>query len=195
EIYVRFTNLEYEFDVVKDENDGYCTSAKRSPLTRSKDLKYRRMQMRQLINPMSSKTKENLEYEFDVVKDENDGYCTSAKRSPLTRSKGLKYRVFKNLWVFSGSASHLHKLPNLKLILSSMTSHSRLQVEAAFILVVGPTLKSSTILDLSPKEITYAKNYPAHTAVCIAKGWEFCSSKQGASELYEITIVVLLLPY
>lgn len=40
------------------------------------------------------------------------------------------------------------------------------------------------LLDLSSKEIAIAKHYPAHTAVCIAGGWEFCSSKQAPGELY-----------
>ncbi|PWA81634.1 outer arm dynein light chain 1 protein [Artemisia annua] len=61
-------------------------------------------------------------------------------------------------------------------------------VEAASILLVGPTLKKFNDIDLSPKEITYAKNYPAHTAVCIAKGWEFCSSKQATESTFKFLV-------
>ncbi|GJU67307.1 187-kDa microtubule-associated protein AIR9 isoform X1 [Tanacetum coccineum] len=61
-------------------------------------------------------------------------------------------------------------------------------VEAASILLVGPTLKKFNDIDLSPKEITYAKKYPAHTAVCIAKGWEFCSSKQATESTFNFLV-------
>nr|GEV11699.1 187-kDa microtubule-associated protein AIR9 isoform X1 [Tanacetum cinerariifolium] len=61
-------------------------------------------------------------------------------------------------------------------------------IEAASILLVGPTLKKFNDIDLSPKEITYAKKYPAHTAVCIAKGWEFCSSKQATESTFNFLV-------
>ncbi|PKA57004.1 hypothetical protein AXF42_Ash002308 [Apostasia shenzhenica] len=47
-------------------------------------------------------------------------------------------------------------------------------VEAASILLVGPTLKKFNDRDLSPKELEIAKLYPAHTSLCIRDGWEFC---------------------
>lgn len=61
-------------------------------------------------------------------------------------------------------------------------------VEAASILLVGPTLKKFNDRDLSPKEITIAKHYPAHTAVCIAGGWEFCSSKQAVESTFNFLV-------
>ncbi|KAI7725631.1 hypothetical protein M8C21_000901 [Ambrosia artemisiifolia] len=42
--------------------------------------------------------------------------------------------------------------------------------------------------DLSPKEIAIAKHYPAHTAVCIAGGWEFCSSKQALESTFNFLV-------
>ncbi|XAR72534.1 hypothetical protein NMG60_11019208 [Bertholletia excelsa] len=47
-------------------------------------------------------------------------------------------------------------------------------LEAASILLVGPTLKKFNDRDLSREELAYAKRYPAHTALCIRGGWEFC---------------------
>ncbi|KAL9224400.1 hypothetical protein vseg_000436 [Gypsophila vaccaria] len=47
-------------------------------------------------------------------------------------------------------------------------------LEAASILLVGPTLKKFNDRDLSKEEVAIAKRYPAHTAVCIKEGWEFC---------------------
>ncbi|GJU54702.1 meiosis-specific protein ASY1 [Tanacetum coccineum] len=42
-------------------------------------------------NSFNIKRARNLEYEFDAVKDENDGNCAPAKRSPLTTGEGLMY--------------------------------------------------------------------------------------------------------
>ncbi|XP_022035556.1 187-kDa microtubule-associated protein AIR9 isoform X1 [Helianthus annuus] len=61
-------------------------------------------------------------------------------------------------------------------------------IEAASILLVGPSLKKFNDRDLSPKEIAIAKNYPAHTAVCIAGGWEFCSSKQALESTFNFLV-------
>ncbi|KAI3741535.1 hypothetical protein L1987_59209 [Smallanthus sonchifolius] len=61
-------------------------------------------------------------------------------------------------------------------------------VEAASILLVGPILKKFNDRDLSPKEIAIAKHYPAHTAVCIAGGWEFCSSKQALESTFNFLV-------
>ncbi|XP_044495976.1 187-kDa microtubule-associated protein AIR9 isoform X2 [Mangifera indica] len=47
-------------------------------------------------------------------------------------------------------------------------------IEAASILLVGPTLKKFNDRDLSREELSIAKRYPAHTALCIRDGWEFC---------------------
>ncbi|XP_076908814.1 187-kDa microtubule-associated protein AIR9-like isoform X1 [Bidens hawaiensis] len=61
-------------------------------------------------------------------------------------------------------------------------------IEAASILLVGPSLKKFNDRDLSPKEIAIAKHYPAHTAVCIAGGWEFCSSKQAPESTFNFLV-------
>jgi len=34
--------------------------------------------------------------------------------------------------------------------------------------------------DLNPNEAEVAKQYPAHTAICIRDGWEFCSPELAA---------------
>ncbi|XP_042465469.1 187-kDa microtubule-associated protein AIR9 isoform X3 [Zingiber officinale] len=47
-------------------------------------------------------------------------------------------------------------------------------LEAASILLIGPTLKKFNDRDLSLEEIEVAKRYPARTALCIRDGWEFC---------------------
>ncbi|XP_023758150.1 187-kDa microtubule-associated protein AIR9 isoform X1 [Lactuca sativa] len=61
-------------------------------------------------------------------------------------------------------------------------------VEAASILLVGPTLKKFNDRDLSHKEITFAKNYPPQTAVCIAKGWEFCPRDQALESTFHFLV-------
>lgn len=47
-------------------------------------------------------------------------------------------------------------------------------LEAACILLIGPTLKKFNDRDLSPEEVAYAKRFPAHAPLCIKGGWEFC---------------------
>ncbi|KVH88206.1 Leucine-rich repeat-containing protein [Cynara cardunculus var. scolymus] len=61
-------------------------------------------------------------------------------------------------------------------------------IEAASVLLVGPTLKKFNDRDLSPKEIAFAKHYPAHTAVCIAGGWEFCRSEQAVESTFHFLV-------
>ncbi|XP_071715705.1 187-kDa microtubule-associated protein AIR9 [Rutidosis leptorrhynchoides] len=61
-------------------------------------------------------------------------------------------------------------------------------VEAASILLVGPTLKKFNDRDLSPKEITLSKHYPAHAAICIAEGWELSSSKQAVESTFNFLV-------
>lgn len=38
----------------------------------------------------------------------------------------------------------------------------------------------SSDADLNPNEAEVAKQYPAHTAICIRDGWEFCSPELAA---------------
>ncbi|XP_064970578.1 187-kDa microtubule-associated protein AIR9-like isoform X1 [Musa acuminata AAA Group] len=47
-------------------------------------------------------------------------------------------------------------------------------LEAALVLLIGPTLKKFNDRDLSPRKLEIAKLYPGHTALCIRDGWEFC---------------------
>ncbi|KAF5472567.1 hypothetical protein F2P56_009278 [Juglans regia] len=53
-------------------------------------------------------------------------------------------------------------------------------LEAASILLAGPTLKKFNDRDLSRDELALAKRYPAHTALCIRDGWEFCRPEHAA---------------
>ncbi|XWS40436.1 hypothetical protein CRYUN_Cryun18bG0140100 [Craigia yunnanensis] len=57
-------------------------------------------------------------------------------------------------------------------------------LEAASILLVGPTLKKFNDRDLSLDELALAKRYPAHTALCIRDGWEFCRPEHAADSTF-----------
>lgn len=57
-------------------------------------------------------------------------------------------------------------------------------LEAASILLVGPTLKKFNDRDLSRDEIAISKRYPAHTALCIRDGWEFCCPEHAAESTF-----------
>ncbi|KAL7243230.1 hypothetical protein ACSBR1_015608 [Camellia fascicularis] len=57
-------------------------------------------------------------------------------------------------------------------------------LEAASILLVGPTLKKFNDRDLSREELAYAKRYPAHTALCIRGGWEFCRPEHASDSTF-----------
>ncbi|CAI0545496.1 unnamed protein product [Linum tenue] len=48
-----------------------------------------------------------------------------------------------------------------------------LHLEAASILLIGPTLKKFNDRDLTRESVAMAKRYPACTALCIRDGWEF----------------------
>ncbi|KAL9252679.1 187-kDa microtubule-associated protein AIR9-like protein [Drosera capensis] len=61
-------------------------------------------------------------------------------------------------------------------------------LEAASILVVGPTLKKFNDRDLLKEEVAIAKKYPAHTALCIRDGWEFCSPEQAADSTFHFLV-------
>ncbi|GAB4829402.1 187-kDa microtubule-associated protein air9 [Ancistrocladus abbreviatus] len=61
-------------------------------------------------------------------------------------------------------------------------------LEAASILLVGPTLKKFNDRDLSKEEIAIAKQYPAHTALCIRDGWEFCSPEHAADSTFHFLV-------
>ncbi|XP_039006552.1 187-kDa microtubule-associated protein AIR9-like [Hibiscus syriacus] len=57
-------------------------------------------------------------------------------------------------------------------------------LEAASILLVGPTLKKFNDRDLSRDELALAKRYPAHTALCIRDGWEFSRPDNAADSTF-----------
>ncbi|KAL3696460.1 hypothetical protein R1sor_010536 [Riccia sorocarpa] len=57
-------------------------------------------------------------------------------------------------------------------------------VEAAFILLCGPTLKKFNDRDLSVEEQELAKCYPPSTSLCLRNGWELC----GPEEAIESTL-------
>ncbi|KAJ8762645.1 hypothetical protein K2173_010666 [Erythroxylum novogranatense] len=60
-------------------------------------------------------------------------------------------------------------------------------LEAASILLVGPTLKKFNDQDLSREELAIAEHYPACTALCLRDGWDFCHPDKAA----ESTILFL----
>ncbi|CAK7350155.1 unnamed protein product [Dovyalis caffra] len=57
-------------------------------------------------------------------------------------------------------------------------------VEAASILLVGPTLKKFNDRDLSREEVAIAKRYPACTALCIRDGWELSRPENAADTTF-----------
>ncbi|KAL3612128.1 hypothetical protein D5086_003148, partial [Populus alba] len=57
-------------------------------------------------------------------------------------------------------------------------------LEAASILLVGPTLKKFNDRDLSREEVAIAKRYPACTALCIRYGWELCRPDKAADSTF-----------
>ncbi|WMV15560.1 hypothetical protein MTR67_008945 [Solanum verrucosum] len=61
-------------------------------------------------------------------------------------------------------------------------------LEAASILLVGPTLKKFNDRDLSREEIALAKRYPSHTPVCIRGGWEFCRPEQAVDSTFRFLL-------
>ncbi|KAM1883329.1 hypothetical protein ACFX13_004704 [Malus domestica] len=61
-------------------------------------------------------------------------------------------------------------------------------LEAASILLVGPTLKKFNDRDLSREELTIAKRYPAHTSLCIRDGWEFCRPDHAADSTFRFLV-------
>lgn len=47
-------------------------------------------------------------------------------------------------------------------------------------LISYPKLILTKNADLSPNELEIAKLYPAHTALCVRDGWEFCRPELAA---------------
>ncbi|XP_027366103.1 187-kDa microtubule-associated protein AIR9 isoform X1 [Abrus precatorius] len=61
-------------------------------------------------------------------------------------------------------------------------------LEAASILLVGPTLKKYNDRDLSREEVALAKRYPVHTALCIRDGWEFSRPENAAESTFHFLV-------
>uniref|UniRef100_A0A1J3CLM1 187-kDa microtubule-associated protein AIR9 n=1 Tax=Noccaea caerulescens TaxID=107243 RepID=A0A1J3CLM1_NOCCA len=61
-------------------------------------------------------------------------------------------------------------------------------LEAAAILLVGPTLKKFNDRDLSREEVAIAKRYPPQTALCLRDGWEFCKSELAAESTFRFLV-------
>lgn len=61
-------------------------------------------------------------------------------------------------------------------------------LEAAAILLVGPTLKKFNDRDLSVDEQKLAKLYPPHTALCIRDGWDFCGPDEAADSTMQFLV-------
>ncbi|KAF8413517.1 hypothetical protein HHK36_001507 [Tetracentron sinense] len=61
-------------------------------------------------------------------------------------------------------------------------------LEAASILLVGHTLKKFNDRDLSRVELEIAKRYPAHTALCIRDGWNFCRPEHATDSAFQFLI-------
>ncbi|KAL5731675.1 microtubule-associated protein air9 [Ranunculus cassubicifolius] len=61
-------------------------------------------------------------------------------------------------------------------------------LEAASILLIGPSLKKFNDRDLSREELKIARCYPAHTALCIRNGWEFCRSELAADSTFKFLV-------
>ncbi|KAK3188669.1 hypothetical protein Dsin_028230 [Dipteronia sinensis] len=77
---------------------------------------------------------------------------------------------------------HLPVLEHLRVEENPILKISHL--EAASILLVGPTLKKFNDRDLSRDELAIAKRYPAQTALCLRDGWEFCRPEQAADSTF-----------
>ncbi|KAM7505783.1 hypothetical protein LguiB_004687 [Lonicera macranthoides] len=63
-----------------------------------------------------------------------------------------------------------------------------LHLEAASILLVGPTLKKFNDRDLSREEIVIAERYPAHTSLCLRGGWEFCRPEHAVDSTFRFLV-------
>ncbi|KAL2327482.1 hypothetical protein Fmac_020909 [Flemingia macrophylla] len=61
-------------------------------------------------------------------------------------------------------------------------------LEAASVLLVGPTLKKYNDRDLSREEVALARRYPSHTALCIRDGWEFSRLEQAADSTFRFLV-------
>ncbi|KAK6150135.1 hypothetical protein DH2020_017660 [Rehmannia glutinosa] len=132
---------------------------------------------------------------------------------PLENCKALQQLYLAGNQITS--LKSLPELPNLeflsvaqnKLKSLSMASQPRLQhlrveenpilkmshLEAAAILLVGPTLKKfndrgKSDSYLSREEIAIAKRYPSHTALCIRGGWDLCRPELAVDSTFKFLL-------
>ncbi|XP_019057902.1 PREDICTED: 187-kDa microtubule-associated protein AIR9, partial [Tarenaya hassleriana] len=95
----------------------------------------------------------------------------AASKNKITTLKGFPYLpVLEHLRV---EENPLLKMPHL---------------EAASILLVGPTLKKFNDRDLSREEIVIAKRYPPLAALCIRYGWEFCKAELATDSMFRFLV-------
>ncbi|XP_004488268.1 187-kDa microtubule-associated protein AIR9 isoform X2 [Cicer arietinum] len=95
----------------------------------------------------------------------------AASKNRISTLKGFPY--LPNLEHLRVEENPILKMPHL---------------EAASILLVGPTLKKYNDRDLSREEMAIAKRYPAHTALCIRDGWEFSRPENAAESTFRFLI-------
>ncbi|XP_062189872.1 187-kDa microtubule-associated protein AIR9-like [Phragmites australis] len=81
---------------------------------------------------------------------------------------------------------HLPSLEHLRVEENPLLEMPHL--EAASILLIGPNLKKFNDRDLDPNKAEVAKQYPAHTAICIRDGWEFCSPELAADSTFSFLL-------
>ncbi|KAL6500611.1 187-kDa microtubule-associated protein air9 [Orobanche hederae] len=81
---------------------------------------------------------------------------------------------------------HLPALEHLRVEENPILMMSHL--EAAAILLIGPTLKKFNDRDLSREEIAIAKRYPSHTALCIRGGWDLCRPEQSVDSTFKFLL-------
>ncbi|KAH9288233.1 hypothetical protein KI387_032350, partial [Taxus chinensis] len=81
---------------------------------------------------------------------------------------------------------HLPVLEHLRLEENPILEMPHL--EAAAILLVGPTLKKFNDRDLSIEEQKLAKRYPSHTALCIRDGWDFCGPEEASDSTMQFLV-------
>ncbi|KAL8108441.1 187-kDa microtubule-associated protein AIR9 isoform X1 [Apium graveolens] len=81
---------------------------------------------------------------------------------------------------------HLPALEHLRVEENPILKMSHL--EAASILLVGPTLKKFNDRDLSRDEKAIAKCYPAHTSFCIREGWEFSRPEHAVDSTFSFLV-------
>ncbi|KAL0363622.1 UNVERIFIED_CONTAM: microtubule-associated protein AIR9 [Sesamum calycinum] len=113
----------------------------------------------------------------DVVLDLSFNDFKGPGFEPLENCKALQQLYLAGNQIIS--LKSLPELPNLEHLRVEENPILKMShLEAASILLVGPTLKKFNDRDLSREEIAIAKRYPSHTALCIRGGWELCRPEQ-----------------